>query len=71
VEIKPLHFGQTQTNYPTFLKIMKEIGYEGYFCYEFCHPAVHEDHSPAGIEYIDEQAGLALDYMRDRIAEVE
>jgi sugar phosphate isomerase/epimerase len=71
VQIKrPIHFGDAPTNYPTFLKIMKEIGYDGYFCYEFCHPAVHWDHSPAGVEYVDKQAAMALEYMRDRIAEV-
>ena len=71
VQIKPIHFGQPLTNYPTFLKIMKEIGYEGYFCYEFCHPAVDDNHHPMGIEYIHTQAAFAQEYMRDRICEVE
>jgi len=70
VQLKPLHYGQTPTNYPTFLKIMKDIGYDGYFCYEFCHPAVDENHNPVGIEFIHEQTSMALEYMRDRIAEV-
>jgi sugar phosphate isomerase/epimerase len=67
--MKSMHYGRPLTNYPTFLQIMKEIGYDGYFCYEFCHPAV-ENHQAAGIDYIDTQASFALEYMRDRIAEV-
>lgn len=70
VRLKPFGLGRPLTNYPTFLRAMKEIGYEGYFCFEFCHPAVDESHNPAGIEFIHEQAALALEYMRDRIAEV-
>ena len=50
---------------------MKKFGYEGYFCYEFCHPAVDENHEAAGTEYIDKQVIMAQEYMRDRIAEVE
>jgi len=70
VRLKPLHYGQVPTNYPTFLKIMKQIGYDGYLCYEFCHPAVDENHNPAGIELIHEQTSMALEYMRDRMAEL-
>jgi len=68
VQLKAMHYGRPQTNYPTFLKIMKEIGYDGYFCYEFCHPAV-ENHQAAGIDYVHAQAAFALEYLRDRIAE--
>ncbi|HHX63329.1 MAG TPA: sugar phosphate isomerase/epimerase [Chloroflexi bacterium] len=58
-------------NYPVFLKGMKEIGYKGYFCYEFCHPAVDEYHNPQGIEYVDEQVALALEYLRGQIAALD
>jgi sugar phosphate isomerase/epimerase len=71
VQLKSIHYGVPLTNYPTFLKIMKDMGYDGYFTYEFCHPAVDEYHNPAGIELIDQQVAMALEYMRDRIAEVE
>lgn len=71
VQLKPFDLDRPLTNYPAFLKAMREIGYEGYFCYEFCHPAVDKNHDPAGIEFIHEQAAMALEYMRGRIAEVE
>ncbi|MEA3345484.1 MAG: sugar phosphate isomerase/epimerase family protein, partial [Chloroflexota bacterium] len=70
-QLKSLGLRRPLTNYPAFLRAMKEIGYEGYFCYEFCHPAVDENHDPVGIELIHEQAAMALEYMRDRIAELE
>jgi sugar phosphate isomerase/epimerase len=68
LQLRAMHYGRPQTNYPTFLKIMKEIGYDGYITYEFCHPAV-ENHQAAGQWYIDRQAAYALEYMRERIAE--
>ena len=46
------------------MKLLKEMGYNGYMCYEFCHPAVDESHNPAGTDYVHKQAALAVDYMR-------
>ena len=54
--------------HPLFVKLLKEIGYDGYLCYEFCHPAVDARHRPAGIEQVHEQAALALEYMWGLIA---
>jgi hypothetical protein len=45
------------------------MGYDGYACYEYCHPAVDANHDPAGIDYIHEQTALALAYMRGLISE--
>jgi len=59
--------GSVLPNYPVFVKALKEIGYEGYINYEFCHPALR-DHEPAGIEYIDKQAAYAVEYMKKLIA---
>ncbi len=53
------------TNYSAFIRAMKEIGYDGYFCFELCHPVVDARHVPQGREYVDEQAALALEYLRD------
>jgi len=50
-------------NYPTYIKALKEIGYNGYINYEYCHPAL-ENHEVQGIEYVDKQAKYALEYMR-------
>lgn len=53
-------------NYPTYIKALKEIGYNGYINYEYCHPAL-ENHEVQGIEYVDKQAKYALEYMRGLI----
>jgi len=58
--------GYVLPNYPVFIKALKEIGYEGYINYEFCHPAL-QDHEPAGIEYVDRQAAYAVEYMKKLI----
>ena len=56
-----------QVNYPAFVKGMKRVGYDGYLSFEFCHPAMR-GLELAGIDYVDEQAQLALEYMKDLIA---
>lgn len=53
-------------NYPVFIRALKEIGYDGYINFEHCHPALR-DHQAAGIDYVDEQAAYALEYMRKLI----
>ncbi|TAK22735.1 MAG: sugar phosphate isomerase/epimerase [Chloroflexota bacterium] len=58
-------FGRSRTNYVEFIRALRETGYDGYFCYEFCHPSVAGSHKPADLDYIDEQARLARDYLRD------
>lgn len=54
-------------NYPTFVRVLKEIGYDGYLNYELCHPVLR-DHQVQGLELVDEQAALALEYMKNLIA---
>lgn len=71
VERLPATFGKPVIPYPTFLQAMKEIGYKGYFCYEFCHPAIDKKDEPEGIDFIDEQTQLALEYLRGEIAKVQ
>jgi sugar phosphate isomerase/epimerase len=60
-----MRFGQPLTNYPTYVKALKEIGYKGYFCFEFCHPAVNKQREPQGIEFVTEQAALAREFLQD------
>jgi sugar phosphate isomerase/epimerase len=62
-------FKRNGSDYATFVQLMKEIGYDGYFCYEFCHPALSDTHEPLGIEYIDEQARLAEEFMSTLLRE--
>jgi sugar phosphate isomerase/epimerase len=56
-------------NYPTFVRALKEIGYTGYHCFEFCHEALDGRMVAQGREYVDEQAALALEYLRDIMVE--
>lgn len=64
--------GQAQldgnVNYPAFIKALKKMGYEGYICYEFCHPCLDDRHEIAGIERVDEQTRMAAEYMSRLIA---
>lgn len=53
------------TNYRTFVKELAKTGYDGYFAYEFCHPALDRQHRMVGMEFVDQNARLALEYMRD------
>jgi len=46
-----------------------EIGYQGYFGYELCHPLPVVDGKTVGVEYVHENARLAAEYMRGVIAE--
>lgn len=60
--------GVKASNYPTFVHELKKTGYEGYICFEFCHPAL-KNHEAQGVEYVDDQAKLALEYMKRLIEE--
>lgn len=60
-----MRFGRPLTNYSAYIKALKEIGYKGYFTFEFCHPAVNAKREPQGIEFVTEQAGLAREFLKD------
>lgn len=48
---------------------MQEIGYLGYFCYEFCHPFLGEAHEWLGLDDVDEQVKLAGEFMTSLLEE--
>jgi sugar phosphate isomerase/epimerase len=50
--------------YQPFVRAMKEIGYTGYIGYELCHPLPLVNGQTVGIEYVDESARLAAEFMR-------
>lgn len=58
-------FGRPVPNYPAFIRALRETGYDGYFCYEYCHPAQDARHEMQGPEFVDEQTELAFAYLRD------
>jgi sugar phosphate isomerase/epimerase len=66
---RQMRWPQPVTNYPTFVRALKDVGYDGYFCFEFCHPAMNARHEPQGRDFVDEQAALAAEYMRTVLAE--
>jgi sugar phosphate isomerase/epimerase len=61
-------FGRPTTNYGAFVRALRGVGYDGYVCYEFCHPCVGGDHTPYTLEYVDQQAGLARTYLQGVLA---
>jgi sugar phosphate isomerase/epimerase len=67
---KPPSLGRAPINYRAYLQALVEIGYQGYLCYEFCHPALDERHERLGLAAIDEQARLARSFMHEQIAAV-
>ena len=69
VQLKSFRFGRPLPDYAGFLTLMKEIDYDGYFCYELCHPVLSDTHEPLGLEYVDEQARLAQEFMSGVIEE--
>jgi hypothetical protein len=57
----------TNHYYRDFVRAMNEIGYRGYIGYELCHQLPVVDGQTVGIEYADEQARLAAEFMRSLI----
>ena len=63
VQLRPLHFDQPLPDYAHFIRLMQEIGYDGYFCYELCHPFLGEAHEWLGLDAVDKQVNLAREFM--------
>jgi len=57
------------TSYPAFVRALRETGYDGYFCYEFCHAALGRGHELEGLSFVDAQTRLACEYMRNLLIE--
>ncbi|MEA4890091.1 MAG: sugar phosphate isomerase/epimerase family protein [Clostridiaceae bacterium] len=62
---KVFSYGQ-YTHYKTFIHEMKKAGYDGWLSFEFCHPVCRRS-TPAGIDLVDEQSKLALEFMKDLV----
>lgn len=62
---EPWESGGRVVNYSAFVHALKEVGYDGYLSFEFCHQALNGQHEVQGLEYVDEQARLAAAYMRE------
>jgi sugar phosphate isomerase/epimerase len=66
--LKPYLHREPQVNYEAFVRELKRINYDGYLAFEFCHPASVNGFDIVGIDYIDDQALLALEYTKALIA---
>jgi protein FrlC len=53
--------------YPPFVRAMHEIGYQGYLGYELCHPLPKVNGQTVGVEYADQNAQMAAEFMHDVI----
>ncbi len=58
-------YNRDLVNTAAFVRELKKIGYTGYHCYEFCHEALGQDFRSKGREYVDAQAKLALEFLKD------
>lgn len=59
----------TENFYLPFIQALLETGYRGYIGYELCHTLPVVDGKTVGIDFVDRNARLALEFMRDTIAE--
>ena len=60
-------FNKPIPDYPHFVKLLADIGYDGYLSYELCHPLLDANHQPYGIDYVDQQTLLAQEFMKNLI----
>jgi sugar phosphate isomerase/epimerase len=58
-------------NYGHLINELQRIGYTGYLNWEFCHCAIDQNGVEGTIKYVDDQTKLAVEYMRDLVAEAE
>jgi sugar phosphate isomerase/epimerase len=64
-------FGKELPDYENYIQLMNEIGYEGYFTFELCHPVLNDSHEYEHLDYVDEQVKLAAEYLRNIIKSTE
>jgi sugar phosphate isomerase/epimerase len=57
----------TNVYYRDFVRSMNEIGYDGYIGYELCHQLPVVNGQTVGIEYADQNAQMAAEFMRELI----
>ena len=56
-------FDEVLPDYRHYLGLLNEIGYEGYFSYELCHPLLNADYTPTGVEFVHDQVKLAREFI--------
>jgi len=63
----PVRFGRPLPDYEHFVKMLREIGYEGHMTYELCHPVLNERHDIENLDFVHSQVEMAQEYMRNII----
>jgi sugar phosphate isomerase/epimerase len=58
---------ETNRYYGDFVRAMNEIGYDGFIGYELCHQLPVANGQTVGIEYADQNAQMAAEFMRSLI----
>ena len=64
------HLQPVLTNYPAFIRALKETGYQGYINYEFCHMPFQHGKVLGYNDYIEDQIRIAQKYLRGLIEKV-
>jgi sugar phosphate isomerase/epimerase len=64
-------FNKDGNFYVPFVKALLDTGYRGYISYELCHPLPVVGGKTVGLDFVDENARLALQFMRDTLAEAK
>jgi sugar phosphate isomerase/epimerase len=59
--------GETNHYYRDFVAAMREINYQGYLSYEVCHQLPVVNGQTVGVEFADQNAQLAAEFMRNLI----
>lgn len=59
--------GDTNQYYCDFVRGMRTVGYSGYISYELCHDLPQINGQTPGIDFADENARLAAEFMRGLI----
>jgi len=74
VDIRP--YGTAEVDYeikkveqymPDFIRAMNQIGYNGWYSYELCHPLPVKNGEKVGIDFVEQCAGLACEMMKELI----
>ena len=57
--------------YLPFIKTMLEMGYQGYIGYELCHPLPVVNGQVVGLDFVDRNTELGIEYIRSVIAQAK
>ena len=67
IQVKVTGYDYGPFDYPAYVAALKEIGYNGYFSFEFCHTYLNDQYEDNGLEGVIKQVTLARAYMTDLI----